>query len=514
MTDYQRTGFGKYTYDVNEFYTIKPKPPPPQSGLPPRNGKRTAQQRGLWTSGEESAFEAQLGWLPKRPTATTQSTEFVPRLRHDEKRAAVAEERSHRGRHRSRDSMGIPASPAYGRTHRRGASSWLISLGNRFASLGGRFDRESKANDGGAGVFSPRGRNHPNKIRLRRRKTRLARLWDQIRHPLASLRRKYRRSKRKTRLLASINKHDTGEFDGLWDRIRTEVFLWGQWVFELLTPPRVNGRRRLPFTTSLPFVLLVVFFFMAGEYPHWRSSNSTAAVGPLSSLAPLDRRDDGFDFGPDELLDWVLKNDDSRNFDSDFLILWGARYLPRVASGESRRWFQSLLIHESFSHVASNVALFVVLSWGIEAKYGSLRTLAVCGLSGVAGNFVSAAGEDPCALVVGASGCVFGLAGFFIADVVVDFKRVSFPVLKLLGVGMFLSAFAVALATQEETSHLSHGGGFLTGLGLSLVLIHKFMDERLEAALPWVALATLTIMFVVFPIFVYENVLSDIRCSE
>lgn len=405
--------------------------------------------------------------------------------------------RPQRGSSRS----GMPGRPAGNPTHRRKASSWF---GKRFTSWGGRNDPEVGSSEGGDGPYSPGARGHPNKIRLRRRKTRLARLWDQVRHPLASLRRKFRRCRCKTRLMAAINKHDAGDFDGAWDRIRTEAFLWGQWLFELLSPPRSARRRRLLFTASFPFLLLLVFFFMAGEYPAWvRRSDGRR------QLLPTNRGDD--DFGPGEMVEWIASRADWRTFDAEFLILWGARFLPAIRD-KPERWVLSILVHESFEHVASNVLLFLLLSSGLEAKYGFARTASVCLASGIAGNFVSAAGEDPCALVVGASGCVFGLAGFFIADMLVDFRRVSFPFLKLIGVCAFLAAFAITLATQEETSHLSHAGGFLAGLGLSLSLFRKLIDERVEAATPALSAVTLVTTFVVFPIVVYRNVLPDIHC--
>lgn len=297
--------------------------------------------------------------------------------------------------------------------------------------------------------------------------------------------------------MRAINKHNDDDFDGPWDRFTSELFLWSQWMFELASPARVE-RPRVCFSIVLPFVLLTIFFFMAGEYPLY-----------------LERRGEpihDYDFGPRQVVKWMVRQDAWRDFDEAFLIEWGARFIPALP-GEGYRWLTSLLIHQNFSHLFSNLLLFVILSCGLEMKYGFWRTALVCLLSGLAGNFVSAGGEDPCALVVGASGCVFGLAGFFVVDVVFDFKHVIFPFLRLLGVVVFLAAFAVSLTTQAETSHLSHAGGFLAGCGLSMVLLPRFFDERVEAALPWVALLTLSIIFIPFPIVVYEGILQDIQCG-
>lgn len=207
-----------------------------------------------------------------------------------------------------------------------------------------------------------------DQIRLRRRKGRLARIWDHIRHPLTSMRRKYKKSPYKARLIAAIGRRTSHTYAGPWDRIQTELLIWGQWAFELLSPPKYN-RSFLLFTTLFPFLLLTVFFFMAGEYPSF-----------LEETAELH---DGF--GPHEMKDWMLDSSKWRTFNSAFLAQWGARFLPYVPN-QPQRWFSAIFIHENFGHLASNGLLFIILSWGLETKYGSWRTLLVCLLSGIAGN--------------------------------------------------------------------------------------------------------------------------------
>lgn len=46
-------------------------------------------------------------------------------------------------------------------------------------------------------------------------------------------------------------------------------------------------------------------------------------------------------------------------------------------------------------------------------------------VSAAAGNFFSAAFEDRCAAVAGASGGIFGLLGLFIADMVLNFETLT-----------------------------------------------------------------------------------------
>lgn len=331
----------------------------------------------------------------------------------------------------------------------------------------------------------------------RQHKGRLARAWDHIIHPLNSMQKKHRRSTNKTRLLRAIEKQKEDEFKGRLDAVKTRLFLVSQWIFEGLSPPKYTKKPML-FTVLFPLVLVLLFGFMAGEYPYWLETNGN----------PVEYR-----FGPQELCTWVFRTESWRVFDDRFVIAWGARYLPLVES-ESWRWFVSLLVHEDFAHLGGNLLLFAVLSWSLESKYGFFRTGMICWLSGISGNFMSAAWEDSCGIVLGASGCIFGLAAFYVMDVIGDFKHVSFPCLRLIGIGAFLSAFIIALTSHQEASHLSHIGGFLCGMGLSVVLVPRFINERIEAFLPWVALFSALTLLCAFPLFVFHSVIPDLECNS
>lgn len=58
------------------------------------------------------------------------------------------------------------------------------------------------------------------------------------------------------------------------------------------------------------------------------------------------------------------------------------------------------------------------------------------------GNFLSACVEDPCVLVVGSSGAVFGFMGFFIADSIMNFETLTKPLLRvtiIIGFAVFFT---------------------------------------------------------------------------
>lgn len=55
--------------------------------------------------------------------------------------------------------------------------------------------------------------------------------------------------------------------------------------------------------------------------------------------------------------------------------------------GPAYRWFTSWFIHHSFEHVTSNMALFLVVAYQIEEKYGTWRIILLF--------FMSALGGEP-----------------------------------------------------------------------------------------------------------------------
>ena len=57
------------------------------------------------------------------------------------------------------------------------------------------------------------------------------------------------------------------------------------------------------------------------------------------------------------------------------------------------RWFSSLLLHRDFIQLGSNLLLFLALGVHLERRFGTRRVLILTMISGVGGNFFSAAFE-------------------------------------------------------------------------------------------------------------------------
>ena len=67
---------------------------------------------------------------------------------------------------------------------------------------------------------------------------------------------------------------------------------------------------------------------------------------------------------------------------------------------------------------------------------------------GVSGSFSSTLFEDACQLVVGASGCIFGLVGLYVADIALNFESLTLPWLRL---GAMIAGLIFLIVTQVRS---------------------------------------------------------------
>lgn len=312
----------------------------------------------------------------------------------------------------------------------------------------------------------------------------------------------------KNEIIAALRKRAGQDYKGISDRLGNELFILGERIFRFCTPKELN-KHPLIFTWVFFLLLAVPFFYMAGEFPRWLGSEED----PLAANAGR-ARSNLLNFGPDALWDWITKRGDSYKFDSFFLIDWGGRYIPKMEQGaEVHRWITSLLIHQHFAHLFNNSIIFLLFSTHLEHKYGTLRIGGLCVLSGIGGNLLSAAFENACVVVVGASGCCFGLMGLFVADMILNIEHVSFPILRTLFLILMLVLFVFTLLTEGNTSHVSHVGGFLAGLFPSFIFLPNLKYAKWEAILPYLGGLTMIFFYVFLPFFVYLDIIPSNGCA-
>eukprot|EP01025_Chloroclados_australasicus_P055835 TRINITY_DN6854_c0_g2_i6.p1 TRINITY_DN6854_c0_g2~~TRINITY_DN6854_c0_g2_i6.p1 ORF type:complete len:508 (-),score=54.13 TRINITY_DN6854_c0_g2_i6:174-1697(-) len=249
--------------------------------------------------------------------------------------------------------------------------------------------------------------------------------------------------------------------------------------------PHGRGQYCIYFTIVYTLAVIGTFAFMAGQF-EWYSVQIEAENaykdgidGNMTDLVSTSKS------GPADLAAWVNFSHSWRIFDFDYLLIWGGRYGPKIYQGQHYRWITSLILHLDFRHVLANMLLVVFLIAHLEHNYGTWRVLVVWILSSMGGNFLSAAFEDGCTMVVGASSAVFGFVGLFIADVVLNFESIGRPVLRIVGIGVFFVFFVITLVAESGdayVSHFSHVGGLLCGLFPSVMFLPNVQDNRWRAA--------------------------------
>lgn len=193
------------------------------------------------------------------------------------------------------------------------------------------------------------------------------------------------------------------------------------------------------------------------------------------------------------------------NFSLDALWRFGACDRVSVLSGH--QWWRPLtatFVHASVLHLAVNMWCLWNLAVFGEPLLGQPGLVAVYLLTGTAGNLLSMAwdqlaGSD--ALVVGASGAVFGLAGILI--VLLSNRRLSLPWEDLRGLRRQVILFAAANllfgagpgllpllgpaslralhinpAQLPQVDNSAHVGGLLYGMALGVPLFPRMTSGR------------------------------------
>jgi rhomboid protease GluP len=189
------------------------------------------------------------------------------------------------------------------------------------------------------------------------------------------------------------------------------------------------------------------------------------------------------------------------DFDSQTLLRFGASDAAMVLQGQWWRLLTANFVHVTLLHIALNMWCLWNLGVFGEPLLGRRGLVWVYLLTGIAGNMLSLGwtvvdarlfnGGD--ALVAGASGAVFGIAGILI--VLLSNRQLSVPWNELKALRRQVIFFAVVnlaigigpqLLNVFSTSALghiansAHIGGFVCGLALGLPLFPRMMSGRVS----------------------------------
>ncbi len=161
------------------------------------------------------------------------------------------------------------------------------------------------------------------------------------------------------------------------------------------------------------------------------------------------------------------------------------------------RIITSLFLHASASHLFFNMLGLYFFGKVLEGEVKPKKFLLIYFLSGIAGNLVY--GFTSSTMVVGASGCVFGLMGF--AMFMKPKKMINFYVFPLpLGVIAILYAVVETLLVYfgeavSGVAHVAHVGGLIIGC----LFAFRMDPKRAGKGLLWL-IAFLAILILMGPI--------------
>ncbi|KAK9865678.1 hypothetical protein WJX84_008493 [Apatococcus fuscideae] len=310
--------------------------------------------------------------------------------------------------------------------------------------------------------------------------------------PLETMADHYAQRPKRRRLAYALRRKRTG-YNHFWEQAYNELFIFGQLMFDWATPTKLKNQ--MPFFTAL-FIMVctITFAFMAGEWPAYLVGNPDATHTCVATETA---------YGPHALAKWVAHWRGCYKFDSGFLILWGASYGPRLYGTQWYRWFTSLLIYDSFVHLATNLFIFGVLSLHLEWRYGTCRTLLLAFISGVGGNLFSAAFQNLCHVVISGSGISAGMLGLFIGDLLFNFEAVRYPFFRIFLAITAATLFILASAIYGHPYRLTTAGGFAVGLFPGIVMLPHFKSEKYEWFQPFLAAFILVGFFVALPLYLY-----------
>lgn len=195
---------------------------------------------------------------------------------------------------------------------------------------------------------------------------------------------------------------------------------------------------------------------------------------------------------PEAVLRKTLFSRRPRFFDLHLVVLWlvlmavssyvgwqdrellnsGATVGPAIfEEGEIWRLFTAQFLHSDLGHLLSNSYMMLILGIFVYAYFGWWVFPVAALMGGAMVNLLTIIGYPPEAHLLGASGVVYWLAGFWLVLYFMVERQRSWArrLLRVAGVGLmilFPSEF------QPKVSYAAHGWGFVLGAGFGLIYFY------------------------------------------
>lgn len=159
------------------------------------------------------------------------------------------------------------------------------------------------------------------------------------------------------------------------------------------------------------------------------------------------------------------------------LLNWGAVHASHVQGGELWRLLTSLFVHAGILHLANNMVSLFLVGLLLEGAFGPWCVASVYLISGIAGSLGSMA-SNPAIVSVGASGSIFGLAGFGLVLLLVKRRRFAAERPGLLTIaGLYLGINLLLGAILPGIDLVAHLVGLASGGVLGLIASPMISDK-------------------------------------
>ena len=170
---------------------------------------------------------------------------------------------------------------------------------------------------------------------------------------------------------------------------------------------------------------------------------------------------------------------DFSSFISPYLALKG----ELLAKGEYWRLWSSLFVHSDMDHLLSNSLMLVFLTYFVTSFYGFLISPILSLFMGGVINYVVLKSLPADVTLVGISGVVYYLWGFWLILYILIDKHISLirRIVKVTGLFLIL---LVPTTYAPNTSYLSHYFGFILGVSCGLIY-YTFIHRKIAGYEVW-----------------------------
>lgn len=306
-------------------------------------------------------------------------------------------------------------------------------------------------------------------------------------------------------LLKAIRKKKEGAFDSFADRTVTEIYVTGSRAFHFLTPRKLGAHRRW-LTWAVAAFVVVLFFYNSGIYPAYLAAGDQISGACLREARVTNA------YG---LYRWFVGGSGfcvDHTLSPDFLIRWGALWLPRLRAQPWRLW-TSLFVHVTLYHMATNMFLWLVLGAYVEKTFGWWRLAILWLLAGTGGALMTASFDGACTANVGFSGADFGLLGVYVVDLAENIRTSRRAVLRTVMTIILLILLIAGSVTAPSVSQWAHLGGFLSGVFPSMVLLPRLGHAHVEAWIPIVGALWTVAYFTSLASYVFARRAKGLDCG-